>query len=124
MRINLTAKGENQKLVLAYLEENASDVLVEKINSGKKTMDDCWNFIVKCAEKELNKKDGAIRDDVVFGWAVHFFEEDSILVKPKMQENASKEPKKEEKEPVKTKPEKKSELDNQISLFDLVGGMV
>lgn len=124
MRINLTAKGENQKLVLAYLEENASDVLVEKINSGKKTMDDCWNFIVKCAEKELNKKDGAIRDDVVFGWAVHFFEEDSILVKPKTQENASKEPKKEEKELVKTKPEKKSELDNQISLFDLVGGTV
>lgn len=78
MRINLTAKGENQKLVLAYLEENASDVLVEKINSGKKTMDDCWNFIMKCAEKELNKKNGAIRDDVVFGWAVHFFEEDSI----------------------------------------------
>ena len=125
MRINLTAKGENQKLVLAYLEENASDVLVEKINSGKKTMEDCWDFIMKCAEKKLNKKDGAIKDDVVFGWAVHFFEEDSILVKPKTQENGSKEPKKEEKEPVKTKPEpKKSELDNQISLFDLVGGTV
>lgn len=124
MRINLKAKGENQKLVLAYLEENASDVLVEKINSGKKTMDDCWDFIMKCAKKELNNKNGAIKYDVVFGWAVHFFEEDSILVKPKTQENASKEPKKEEKEPVKTKPEKKSELDNQISLFDLVGGMV
>jgi len=131
MRINLTAKGENQKLVLAYLEENASDVLVEKINSGKKTMNDCWDFIMKCAEKKLNKKNGAIRDDVVFGWAIHFFEEDSI--DPVEEDKKTKEKfgndilnhwSEKSKSEKKPKPEKKSELDNQISLFDLVGGMV
>ena len=124
MRINLTAKGENQKLVLAYLEENASDVLVEKINSGKKTMDDCWKFIEGKAKDQAKNGCACVRDDVVFGWAIHFFEEDSIKAESKSRDNCSKEQKKEEKEPVKTKPEKKSELDNQISLFDLVGGMV
>ena len=132
MRINLKAKGENQKLVLAYLEENASDVLVEKINSGKKTMDDCWNFIMKCAEKELNKKNGAIRDDVVFGWAVHFFEEDSIKEGEKIKAPAETvkatptgmkkvqpEPKKEKKEPKK---EEAVQLEGQITLFDFIGG--
>ena len=32
--LNLTASGKPQELVLAYLQENASDVLAEKINSG------------------------------------------------------------------------------------------
>jgi hypothetical protein len=32
----LEAKTRQEKIVLAYLEENASDVLVEKINSGNK----------------------------------------------------------------------------------------
>lgn len=117
MKLNLQAKGENQKLVLAYLEENASDVLSEKINSGEKTLADCWNFIVKCAEKELHNRDGAVRSDVVFGWAIHFFEEDSIEPEKAMEEV------KVEKVEVSKPAPKKSELENQqISLFDLMGG--
>lgn len=132
MKLNLTAQGDNQKIILQYLEENASDVLAEKINSGTKTLQDCWNFIVECAKKELHSRDGAIRDDVVFGWAVHFFEEDAIKPKKEfinktmpngdiVRVEAKHEPK---KEPVKkaAKEPKKSELElQQITLFDLVG---
>ena len=32
--INLTANGRDQELILAYLTENASDVLADKINNG------------------------------------------------------------------------------------------
>ena len=32
--LNLTAKGTEQERILAYLQENASDVLTEKINNG------------------------------------------------------------------------------------------
>lgn len=117
MRLNLQAKCENQKLVLAYLEENASDVLAEKINSGSKTMQDCWDFIMKCAQEQLHDRDGAVRSDMVFGWAIHFFEEDSI--EP---EKAVEEVKVKKVEVAKPAP-KKSELENQqISLFDLMGG--
>ena len=42
MKLNLKAKNNNQKRVLDYLEANASNVLVEKINTGEKTMAQCW----------------------------------------------------------------------------------
>lgn len=32
--LNLTANGKPQELILAYLQENVSDVLAEKINNG------------------------------------------------------------------------------------------
>lgn len=34
MKINIEAKGNEQILLLKYLEENASNVLAEKINNG------------------------------------------------------------------------------------------
>ncbi len=77
-RINLTAESKQERLVLAYLEENASDVLVEKINSGDKTMKQCWSFIVGEARKLAQNGCACIEDTKVFGWAVHFFEEDEI----------------------------------------------
>jgi hypothetical protein len=80
MRITITAnKGNpNEKILLDYLEKNASDELVKKINSGNKTLNGCWQFIIGEAKNYLHSKNGAVSDDVVFGWAIHFFEEDSI----------------------------------------------
>lgn len=75
-RLNLAADGNNQKIVLAYLEENASDSLVDRINSGKKTMKDCWSYITSQARKMAVNNCACIEDKEVFGWAVHFFEED------------------------------------------------
>lgn len=81
-RINKTADGRNQQLVLEYLENNASDVLVEKINSGTRTIADCWRFITGKARSRAVSGSGTgscavISDEEVFGWAVHFFEESS-----------------------------------------------
>lgn len=81
-RINKTADGRNQQLVLEYLENNASDVLVEKINSGTRTIADCWRFITGKARLRAVSGSGTgscavISDEEVFGWAVHFFEESS-----------------------------------------------
>ncbi|MCM1360230.1 MAG: hypothetical protein NC183_06930, partial [Corallococcus sp.] len=47
--LNLTANGKPQELILAYLRENASGVLVEKINNGV--------YIEKDGKRLLNKKD-------------------------------------------------------------------
>ena len=127
MTLNLTAKGDNEKIILQYLENNVSEVLAEKINSGTKTLADCWKFITECARKQAKDGCACIRDDVVFGWAIHFFEEDSIKPEPPKKEyinqkmpngdtvrvEAKKKP-----EPV----EEKSELEKaQITLFDLMG---
>lgn len=91
-KLNLEAKNETQKIIKDYLEKNVSDVLAEKINNGvriqkdgktlinKKTLAGCMDFALKEARKltEKGARAACIQDSVVFGWAIHFFEEDSI----------------------------------------------
>ena len=131
MTLNLTAKGDNEKIILQYLENNVSEVLAEKINSGTKTLADCWKFITECARKQAKDGCACIQDDVVFGWAIHFFEEDSIKPEPpkkeyinqKMPDGQTVRVEARKKEKPKQEPvEEKSELEKaQITLFDLMG---
>lgn len=90
--LKLTAKGRSQELILAYLQKNASDVLAKKINSGtpfekdgkklinKKTLDGFMNFANGEAKKlaEKGETSACVEDSVVYGWAIHYFEENSI----------------------------------------------
>lgn len=90
--LNLTAKGTEQELIKRYLEENASEMLAEKINNGvkvekdgktlinKKTLEGFMKYATGEARKHAEKGASAacVRSDVVFGWAIHYFEEESI----------------------------------------------
>lgn len=92
MRLNLETKSKEQELVKAYLEENASETLAEKINNGtpfekdgktfinKKTLDGFMKYASDEARKLASKgaNSACVEDNVVYGWAVHYFEEDSI----------------------------------------------
>ena len=92
MTLNLDAKTNEERKVKAYLEANASEVLAEKINNGvriqkdgktllgKKTLAGFLKFACDEAKKQAEKgaQSACIDDDVVYGWAVHYFEEDSI----------------------------------------------
>ena len=91
-KLNLKTKNEAQELVKAYLEENASEILAEKINNGvriqkdgktlisKKTLDGFISYATGEARKisEKGASSACVGQSIVFGWAVHFFEEDSI----------------------------------------------
>lgn len=91
-KLNLQAKDETQKIIKEYLEEHVSVPLAEKINNGvliqkdgksllnKKSLDGCIEFSVQEAQKLVEKgaRAACIQDCVVFGWAIHYFEEDSI----------------------------------------------
>lgn len=91
-KLNLKTKNEAQELVKAYLEENASEILADKINNGvriqkdgktlinKKTLDGFISYATGEARKisEKGANSACVGQSVVFGWAVHFFEEDSI----------------------------------------------
>ena len=92
MRLNLQATTKEEQKVKAYLEANASEVLAEKINNGvriqkdgktlinKKTLAGFLKFACDEAKKQAEKgaQSACIDDDTVYGWAVHYFEEDSI----------------------------------------------
>ena len=92
MTLNLEAKNKQEELVLAYLQENASQTLADKINNGtpfekdgkplrnKKTLSGFMKYACEEARKLAEKGANAacIDSDTVFGWAIHYFEEDSI----------------------------------------------
>ncbi len=77
-KIKLKAEDSNQQIILDYLEKNSSDSLAERINTGSKTIKQCWNYILSEARKSAKGNCAFVDDTTVFGWAVHFFEEDTI----------------------------------------------
>lgn len=90
--LNLKTKSKPQVLIKQYLEKNASSELIEKINNGvkiekdgkilinRKTLDGFMKFACNEARKlaEKGASSACVEDEVVYGWAIHYFEEDSI----------------------------------------------
>lgn len=82
VKLKLTAENPTEQRILDYLIENASAVLAEKINAGKKTLAGAVNYATDEARKMANGSGCVCVDDAtVFGWVIHFFEEDSIQEK-------------------------------------------
>ena len=139
INLNLIAKNAEQELVKKYLEENASETLAEKINNGvriekdgktlinKKTLDGFMKYATGEARKQAEKGASAacVRSDVVFGWAIHYFEEESIEGKLYNEDGTEyKAPKPVVKKPTTaptstyTPPVAKKPESDQLSLFD------
>ena len=92
MELNLRANTPSEQKVLEYLQNNASETLAEKINNGtpfekdgeplinKKTLSGFMKYACEEARKtvESGSSSACIEDSVVYGWAVHYFEEESI----------------------------------------------
>lgn len=134
MELNLTAQNKQEELVLKYLQDNASETLADKINNGtpfekdghsltnKKTLAGFMRFACdearKLAEKGANST--FIDDQTVYGWAIHFFEEDSIEGTLYTLDGAEYKPtvKRVESNAVKAKPEPKKQENVQFSFFD------
>jgi hypothetical protein len=137
MKINLTANNANEQRVLDYLEVNASDVLAEKINTGKKTLKGFFVYARGEAQKLAINGCACVEDQTVFGWAIHYFEEEEIKELATPQESkavlkateAAETPVKAQKvdKPTtrtgKTKKDENQAVSGQMSLFDsLFGG--
>lgn len=80
VNINLKPNEKNpyEGLVLTYLKEFASPALAKRINEGNKTLGQCWNYVMSEARKEAHNGCACIKDDTVYCWIIHFFEEDEI----------------------------------------------
>ena len=104
--LNLEANTEEQKIIKEYLEENASETLADKINNGvkiekdgktlinKKTLDGFMKYATSEAKKQAAKgaSSACVRSEVVFGWAIHYFEEESIEEKLYLEDGTEYEP--------------------------------
>ena len=91
--LNLKADSPELQAIKEFLEQNANEFLADKINKGV--------YIQKNGKHLLNKKDLAsfmkyaceearklsakgatsacVKDEIVFGWAMHYFEESDII---------------------------------------------
>ncbi len=135
IKLNLTPQNKQEELILNYLQNNASETLADKINNGtpfekdgnpllnKKTLSGFMKYACdearKLAEKGANS--ACIDDATVYGWAIHYFEEESIEgtlytidgaeYKPAPKKSVNTKP-----VTVKSQPQKQQSL--QFSLFD------
>lgn len=134
MELNLTAQNKQEELILNYLQNNASETLADKINNGtsfekdgkpllnKKTLAGFMKYACdearKLAEKGANS--ACIDDQTVYGWAIHYFEEESIEGTLYTIDGAEYKPtvKRIESNAVKAKPEPKKQENVQFSFFD------
>lgn len=134
MQLNLTAQNKQEELILNYLQNNASETLADKINNGtpfekdgkpllnKKTLSGFMKYACdkarKLAEKGTNS--ACINDATVYGWAIHYFEEESIEGTLYTIDGAEYKPtvKRVESNAVKAKPEPKKQENVQFSFFD------
>ena len=136
IELNLTATTKEQELIKQYLEENTSETLASKINNGvkivkdnktlinKKDLNGFMNYANQEARKlaEKGSNCACIEDKVVYAWAIHYFEEDSIEgnlfnedgTEYKVEIKKTTTPK------VESKPEPKKPEKQQATLFDLM----
>ena len=110
-------KVEASKRVARYLIDRieTDEILRNKLLETKKTINGCINYIFKEAKKQAVSQVAFVEDDVVYGWAVHYFIEDSINEEPN--ENKPK------KEPVKEKPKKEIKVEPKKEKPNLLEGI-
>lgn len=91
--LNLEVTTAEQAMVKRHLTVNASEVLADKINNGawiekdgkrllnRKDLAGFFNYACEEARKQAEKgaRFACIDDQTVYGMAVHYFEEDSII---------------------------------------------
>lgn len=135
IKLNLIAQDEQEERILAYLQENASETLADKINNGtpfekdgkplinKKTLAGFTDYAYEEARKlaRKNAKVMIIDDPTVYGWAIHYFEEDSIegtLYTIDGEEYKPMPKKVVTTKPVTVKPQPPKQQSLQFSLFD------
>ena len=135
IKLNLTPQNKQEELILNYLQNNASETLADKINNGtpfekdghpllnKKTLSGFMKYACdearKIAEKGANS--ACIDDATVYGWAIHFFEEDSIEGTLYTIDGAEYKPatkKSVNTKPATPKPQPQKQQSLQFSLFD------
>lgn len=76
-------KKKNSKaldVLKEYLQRMAAtdSLFAEKFNNKEKSIEDCLEYIKSEARKEACNGSAMIEDSVVFGWAAHYYQEDSI----------------------------------------------
>ena len=71
-----------KKAIKAYLDNRAAndELFAKAYAKSNKSIDECCTYIMGEAKKKAKNGCAAIDDATVFGWAVHYYDEDNIKV--------------------------------------------
>lgn len=119
-----TNNNSFQETIKAYLDKRAEEDSLFATTYAKenKNIKDCCNYITSRAKEEASQGCAIIADDVVFGWAVHYYDEDDIKVekasntRSEVKTSVSKTEIKKKNLKGKSKPKVKEDV-NQLSFF-------
>ncbi len=92
IKLNLETNKKEYEIIKEYLENNVNEKLADKINNGvkfvkdnktlinKKTLDTFMQYANEEARKlaQQGVNYACIEDKTVFGWAIHYFEENEL----------------------------------------------
>lgn len=72
-----------EKAIKAYLDDRASqdDQFAQSYKKENKSIEECCRFIIEEAKKRMKGNVSVMSDDETYGLAVHYYDEDSIVVK-------------------------------------------
>lgn len=113
-------KNPTIKCIGEYLKSRED--LSEKLENPKKSLDEMYKYIIGEASKQCAETCVAIEGDTVFGWAVHYYDEDNIKIQ-KVKTNVKSTPQSvstPNKQVKKDKPKKVKQNDTiQLNLFEV-----
>ena len=113
------AENEYIAVIGNYLMERAKtdQAVAGNLKKENKSLKRCFQFIIDEAKKMQNGNCAMVEDEVVFGWAIHYYDEDNLSIDNavKHEKESKKEDKKEPKKKLSEKAEKKVIEETEIT---------
>ena len=72
----MKANNPTEKIILDYFEKNASEDLKKRVEKENKTIAGALHYASEQARKQKSGNCAVVTDDVVFGWIMHYFEDE------------------------------------------------
>lgn len=70
--------GINKVIDLLNIQCTKDEELVKALKRPNKDINKCWAYIMGQAKKHLKSISGYIHEDIILGWAIHYYTEDNI----------------------------------------------
>lgn len=108
-----------------YLDNRAAtdELFAAKYNNPKKSIQECCSYITGEAYARAEGGTAVISDEEVYGWAVHYYDEDNITIRKAPRSRTSQKPKltKKQQEDLRRQAEAeyKAKVKNELELKEI-----
>lgn len=83
LEVEIQSQSDNMcKIIGNYLlEKMKSDNVLKSCYFDRKiTLTSIYDYVIKCAKQKLENKSGAVEDKEVFGWVLHYVQDEKVEI--------------------------------------------